>query len=294
MSDETIARTAEYWDRYVSSSVNRAEWQAHPLTQERMRRQRDGYSIEEWFITKYLSGKRLRRGLGIGAGVASFELNLLQRNIVETYDLYDVSQGSLDQAKETARAMGVDDRVRCFCADVTHVAFTGTYDLVTFVSSLHHIENLETTLSHVHSILSAEGLVLSIEYVGPDRFDFPDSDTRFARQLYRVLDPSLKAPWPELPLPHPEDVIAADPTEAIHSSAIIETLQDIFEYVEVTPLKTSLAFILWWGLKHDALFDTEQGVDLARTVLALDELLVDAGDMPNYFAYLAAAKTGFR
>ncbi len=296
MPETTIATTAEYWDRYVAvpASANRAEWQAHPLVQERFQKLRGGQSIEEWFITKYLVGHQFRRGLGIGAGVASFELNLVQRGTIETCDLYDVSQASLDLARETARSMGIEERIRYFCADVTDVAFTGSYDVVTFISSLHHIENLEATLAQVHSILSPEGMLLANEYVGPDRFAYPDNDLRFPRELFRVLDPMLKAPWPELPLPRVADVIAADPTEAIHSADIIEALLDAFQYVEVTPLKTSLAFILWSGLNHDALYETAQGIDLVRLIMEIDELLVDMGKMPNYFAYLAATKQGTR
>lgn len=273
---------------------NRAEWYAHPLVQARFQQQRGGQSIEDWFFSTYLSGFRGHRGLGIGAGVASFELNLLRLGVVETFDLYDVSEVSLDQARAAARRSGVEQQIRTFCADVNEIEFTGTYDVITFISSLHHIEHLETTLRRMHALLAPGGILLAHEYVGPDRFAFPESDLRLPRQLFNVLDPRLKAPWPELPLPVPADVIAADPTEAVHSAAIIETLQRIFAHVEVTPLKTSLAFILWYGLDHDALYDTPQGVDLVRVLLTLDEMLVDAGEMPNYFAYLAASKTDLR
>lgn len=291
MSDRAIMRAGAFWDRYVSATVNRAEWYAHPLVQERLLRQRQGRSIEEWFAAKYLTGRRMQRGLAIGAGTANFELNLLQSGAVETFDLYDVSEASLNQAHATARAMGMENAVRCFCADVNESEFLQQYDLITFISSMHHVENLEATLTRMHSLLAVGGMLLAHEYVGPDRFAFPESDLRLPRQLFQVLDPRLKAPWPELPLPTAAAVIAADPTEAVHSSAIIETLQSIFEYVEITPLKTSLAFILWYGLDHDALYDTPQGMDLVRVLMALDELLVDGGEMPNYFAYLAASKT---
>jgi SAM-dependent methyltransferase len=294
MLDSGITRTADYWDRYVKMAVNRGEWQAHPLVQERFLRQRGGLSLEEWFISTYCSGRRFRRGMSVGAGVASFEVNLLQRGIVEAFDLYDVSQASLDVATQRARALGLDGRVRCFCADVTEVQWEEQYDLVTFISSLHHVTNLDQLLNQIHALLDEDGLVFAVEYVGPDRFAFPERDTDVARTLYRVLDPQLRSPWPELPLPHVPDVIAADPTEAVHSSAIIETLQDIFEYCEITPLQTSLAYIMWPGLNHDMLYESEQGMDLVRMILEVDQLLVDTGKMPNYFAYLAASKKGFR
>lgn len=293
---EDLTRTSAYWDSHVTQIYeNRAEWLAHPLVKERLARLRGGQSLEDWVIGRYLRGRRIARAIGVGCGVASFELGLLELGAVERIDLYDVSQVALDTAMDTARARGVAERVRVFRQDINRVTLPpNTYDLVTFISSLHHVADLEGVLRRINGALTPQGLFFASEYVGPDRFGYPEHDTAFAKRLYRVLDPSLRSPWPELPQPNPADVEAADPTESIHSSDILAAVERIFNGIEVTPLGRALTFILWWGLNHDALYETEQGRDLVNVILDLDDALIAAGQLPNYFSYIVARKRAGR
>lgn len=265
-------------------------YQAHPLVQERLHALRDGLSVDKWFAQKYLRTPA-RRGLGIGTGAATVELLLMQQGAVREYDLYEVSQTALDQARETARQFGVLERVRFFCQDINEVSIpANTYGVVSFISSLHHMSNLEGVLRRVHAALTPGGVLFADEYVGPDRFAFPERDTQVARWFYRTLDGELRSAWPELPLPNPADVAAADPTEAIHSAEILETVSNVFANVEVTGLQGTLAYILWNGLNHDALFDTDKGADLVRAILAFDDALILSGQLRDYFALIVARK----
>ena len=152
------------------------------------------------------------------------------------------------------------------------------------------MSELQVTLRKLHSALRPGGLLFSWEYVGPNRFAFPRRETAVAERLYRALAPELRGPWPELPLPNPMEVAEADPTESIRSEEILDAVHGVFDAVDVTSLGGALAFPLWNGLNHDALFDTERGHDLVRLVLELDAGLSRAGTLPAYFAYIAARK----
>lgn len=288
--DSDLSRTSDYWDQHAKQIYeNPAEWLAHPTVKERLTQLRDGKTLEQWFIDKYLHKRPVARALGIGCGIAQFELGLLRLGVVEHYDLYDVSAVALETAMESARATGIADRVRVYLLDINHVSLDRySYDLVTFISSLHHIADLEQVLRRLKDALKPEGILFASEYVGPDRFAYPEQDAAYAKKLFRALDPALRCPWPELPQPNPVDVIAADPTESIHSSEIIPTLQRIFSTVELTPLDYTLTFILWWGLNHEALYDTAQGREFVELLLDLDRALVRSGALPSYFCYIAA------
>jgi hypothetical protein len=48
---------------------------------------------------------------------------------------------------------------------------------------------------------------------------------------------------------------------------------------------------MFWGLNHDALYETAEGTELVRFILAMDKALVHAGALPHYFAHLVARKT---
>jgi len=296
--DPTLSRTSEYWDIHAGQGdENRAEWFAHPAVAERLLQVRDGKPLERWFIDQYAAGRPLARALSIGCGVGLFELGLIRLGAIEHYDLYDVSPVALETALASARAFGVEDRIAIHQADINHVSLQHVslqkedYDLVTFISSLHHVADLEQVLRRVLTALKPDGLIFAGEYTGPDRFAYPKPDAAYAKRLYRALDPALKCPWPELPQPVPEDVIAADPTESIHSSEIIATVQRVFGNIELTPYGYTLTFILWWGLNHDALYETEQGREFVTTLLDLDRGPVISGALPNYFHYALGSKT---
>ena len=190
-----------------------------------------------------------------------FELALLQAGTVEHFDLCDVSSTSLESAMERADRLGVADRITIRCGDLLG-ADRNDYGLVTFVSSLHHAVDVATTVRFAHDILRPGGVLYADEYVGPRRFDYPPEHGDLVKALYRSLAPNVRGPWPELPQPDPADVAAADPTEAAQSDLILDALHTVFADVELAPIYGALAFILWWGLDHDALWDTQHGRDL--------------------------------
>lgn len=288
-----IQRAAEYWDaQHDADTFLRAEWSFHPLARARLHRMLGYDSREEWFAGTYLAGRPARRALGVGVGPAQSELRLLAIGAVERYDLYDVSPASLASGREEAERLGLSERATFVCEDIHRAALPPeTYDLVTFFHSLHHIEELDAVLAACYTALAPGGLFWATEYIGPDRFAYPDADTAFAKRLYRVLDPDVKKAWePELRFPTPEEVAAADPTESPHSSAIVPAMRRAFPQVDVVPFYGTLPFILSWCLNPDAIHDTEKGRDAFQAILDIDTAMIDAGQLPHYFAFLIGHK----
>ncbi len=289
--------TAEYWDTYVARyladgavEINRAEWLAHPVVQDFHRRLRGGMTLEEWLIVNHLSHRHVVPAIGLGAGVGSFELNLVAHGVVRSVELVDVSPLAVEQAAQTAQRLGMEDRVVVRCQDQASLTLADdSYDLVTFVSSLHHVTDLESTMNAVRRALRPGGVLFANEYIGPNRFAFPSSDVAVARSVYRLLDPHHRGPWPELPLPNPDDVAKSDPTEAAHSEEIIACLKRHFEHVQLLPFFGALLYPLWTGLNHDRLFETPSGAEVVATLLTLDAALGRSGQLPPYFAVMVAS-----
>jgi SAM-dependent methyltransferase len=292
-----MGATADYWDNYVArylaegaEETYRAEWLFHPLVQDFHRRLRGGLTLEDWLIASHLDQKTVAQAVGLGAGVGSFELNLVARGVVERAELVDVSPVAITEAAETARRLGIADRVVLHCQDQASLSLGHqTCDLVTFISSLHHVIELESTVAAVAQALRPGGILFASEYIGPNRFAFPPADVAIARSVYRLLDGDLRSPWPELPLPDPLEVEKSDPTEAAHSQEIVACLKRCFEYVEVVPLHGALIYPLWFGLNHDQLYETPAGREAVATLLTLDAALGRSGKLPTYFALLVAS-----
>jgi SAM-dependent methyltransferase len=288
-------QTAVYWgENYFSQTFNRQEWQAHPLTIERQYRIQNLQMREVWFANNYLKNGPAKRAIGIGVGRAETEIELLANGAVEHYDLFDVSPVGLEYAKSCAEKRGFGRKVTCHCMPISEAKLPpDTYDLATFVASLHHMQPLEGTLRIVNQALKQEGMIwCANEYIGPDRFNYPDTHANIARSFFRQLPASLRNRWhDELPLPTPEEVAAADPTEAPCSSQIEPLMRRMFPRFELTPLYGAFAFISFWGLNHDALYETPEGGELVRFILAMDQALTESGILPTYFAHIVAKKT---
>ena len=286
-------RARQYWDhRHFDPDYLRQEWSFHPAAKARLHRLLGYPSREEWFWAKYLRGKSGLRGIGIGVGLAQTELRLTTTGAFAQYDLYDVSPSALEQARHDAAAVGVSDKITCICEDIDDLDLgVERYDLVTFIASLHHMNDLEGILGKCKIALKPGGLLWAVEYIGPDRFQFPDQDTEFAKRFYRAVHPGLKKLWnSELQVPTADEVIKADPTEAIHSSRIPDAVHAAFQNVETIHTYGSFAFILFWSLLHDALYESPLGQEFVTSVLDIDTMLIDSGRLPHYFAYFVARK----
>jgi SAM-dependent methyltransferase len=288
-------RAGEVWDQHAEAAaagdptdVQRAEWQAHPHAQ-RYLTDRAGAPFADWLAARLPDGPR--HAVSIGSGRSVNELDLVERGVLGSVDLFDISAGSLAIAKADAERRGIADRVTCHRSAFEPDRLGTRPNVVMFLDSLHHIEDLEGVLGAVTTLLGGAGVLVGREYVGPARFAFPDDHLAHARALYRILDPGLCGPAPELRVPHPDEVRAVDPTEAVRSDEIVDELRRRFTDVEVCPIGGGLVFPLWFGLDHDTMFDTPTGNDAVAWILDQDARLTDAGDLPPYFAYLAARGT---
>ncbi len=288
-----LQRTSEHWDsHHFSDDFLRAEWSFHPEAKARLHRQLGAPSREAWFHNTYLAGRTGLRALGVGVGRAVTEINILSLGAIDRYDLYDLSPAALADGKRYAESRGLADKANFICADFQLADIPdGSYDVITFIASLHHIEQLEPTLEKCRRALAPGGVLWAAEYIGPDYFDYPAAHTMLARKMWPLLDPAIRKTWiPELLFPSVADVIAVDPTESVHSSDIPRAMRAVFKDVTVIPTYGTFAAILFWGLNYDPLWDTPEGNMAARHIMELDTALIDSGALPHYFAYLIARR----
>jgi SAM-dependent methyltransferase len=291
LADLSVA--ADYWaQQYGNDTFYRREWQWHPHAVAMRHALHGNRARADWFFETQMLGKPVASALSIGAGIAMDELHLLGRNAVRRFDLMDISDAGLNMAKADAQSKGIGTRIECIVADVNQTNLgSERYDLIMFMASLHHVEKMESVLRACDRALKPGGIIWASEYVGPDCFQFPPEHTSFAMNLYKALDPALKNQWyPELGFPTREEVLAADPTESVHSSKIIPLMRAVWPEVQFIGTYGTLAFIISWCLNYDALYDTEQGMRAMRAILDIDAALIDAGRLPHYYGHLIARK----
>lgn len=286
--------SATFWSAaYFDTNAIRSEWQSHPMSLERLHRLQGGDFREDWFFKRYQNSTPIERAASVGAGRAETEVQMILKGHVRYFDLYDISPDGIYSAKATLEQHGLADRVTC------HVVQPGVpvlprskYDLVMFVASLHHMPELPKTLVAAVDGLRENGHLWCVnEYIGPDRFNYPAHHVDVAARVHSRLPAEFRKHQLDfIELPTPEEVAAADPSEAPTSSKILPTMRAMFPKMEVKDLYGAFAFIIFWGLQHDALYDTEEGRVLVQHLLEIDEVLGESGFLPSYFAHLVVKK----
>jgi len=283
--------TGAKWDRHLAAAaagdatgaIGREHWAHHP-TVVAFIASIGGGSREQWIADQLPS--RCRTVLSIGAGTAECELSLLAAGRFERLVAVDVSEGSITAGRALADDLGVRDRVE-FVVGAFDVRLlerlAPELDGVLFIDALHHLDGVDPILSAVAAHLAGGGVVVGDEYVGPNRFDFGGQAVEIAKFAYTQIDPAVRSPWPELPLPDPQAVALDDPSEAVDAEAILPALRTHFADLTVVPIGGAIAYPVWNGLDHDALFETEAGERAVEELLALDHRLTSAGVVEPYF-----------
>ena len=94
---------------------------------------------------------------------------------------FDYHAGSIERARERARAAGLgDDRVRFEVASAT--TFPGRYDLVLLLDCLHDMGDPEAACRHIRAALEPDGTLLIVDPLAGDRLE--DNLTPLGRAYY--------------------------------------------------------------------------------------------------------------
>ena len=87
-------------------------------------------------------------------------------------------------------------------------------------------------------------------------------------------------------LPTASSAAAVDPSEAVRSSEIVPTLRQYFEIVEYKPLGGAVLQFLLADIAGN--FETDDGERLLHMLFAIEDSLMEIGDLASDFAYIVA------
>src|SRR5262249_15148851 len=130
------------------------------------------------------------------------------------------------------------------------------YDVVFGIGSVHHVAALEHLLIQVSQCLKPNGYLFLDEYVGPNQFQWPDSQLSIINEQIALMPERYKVALTEPPhLKGPvkrytvEEMNAVDPSEAIRAAHILPLVSLFFDVMEVKGCGGSLLHLL---LEHIA------------------------------------------
>jgi SAM-dependent methyltransferase len=226
-----------------------------------------------------------RRALILNCGNGWVEREMASANLFKEALGIDYSEALLEEARLAATAAGLPLTYRQM--NINKASFeSGDYDLVVNHAAAHHIAMIDRVFREICRTLPEDGWFLSLDYVGPHRNQYTSEAWEQARRVNEQLPVQLRQSmsYPYLPL-----MLHDDPTEAIHSELIVETMQRYFHVERFVPLGGAIAYpLLTFNTGIFGLTDEGEQATWVEHVLRADAAFLDEHPDSSLFAYVVA------
>jgi SAM-dependent methyltransferase len=237
------------------------------------------------------------RCLMLGASEGGRVRQLCEAGFVGEIVATDIADRALGRAEQALKGR---QNVRFVVADLNEHRFDGPFDFIVAEGVLHHVENIEPCLRHLHELLEPGGLLVAVEFVGPVRFQLPERQVRWINAALGALPGGLRPLWegdPELPtdlgyqgrvhfvVPDEEAIRAIDPSEAISGVRLNELLPQIFTVITRRGFGGTLLSYMTGHFPFSRA-DSDPFVDrFLRMLLEIEDSLIETGVLEDEFVY---------
>lgn len=235
----------------------------------------------------------LERGVSVGCGNGSKEMNLIEAGVVRSFDLFELSPVRIQEGERIARQRGLGDKMHFRKANAFEVAGDpDTYDLVAWCDSLHHMPDVYRAVEWSRQVLKKGGVFFLSDFMGPTRFQWTDRQVEMANSVRSVLDQSYlvqrSAPFGpvcrEVNRPTVAEMIELDPSEAWDSSNILPAIKDNFPEAFVRMTGGVIYHLALNDVLHN--FHPKRDKALLELVMLTDRYCAEAGES-HYMVALA-------
>lgn len=283
---------SQYWDEHVGDHLSSFfHWEANEpiMAHQNVRVSGDKQvTALNWFWRKYGPFQDVAN-LGTGTGILEHALCSLP-DFKGRVIGYDISPHSLEIARKNCSAF---PNARFEVADLnTKIWDPACFDVVTANGALHHIEALDWCLGQIERSLRPSGLLYVNDYIGPQRFQWSDLQMRVANELLE----SVPRKWisrEKVARCDPDTLIKQDPSEAVCSHFIEDTITFHFQIIERKPRGgTLLAPIFGSGCLDCSILNSPEGLRCLTQLAEREGELIDRGLLPADHVVIVARKRG--
>ena len=293
---DEAARTAAYWNKNVGRHREPfAHWESPTPIAEALNMLVSGepwMGPPRWFMTNYGPFSQVAE-LGCGDGV-------LAHHLVHDYpdlkvDAYDLSEASLERTRAlVATVDGALERCRLLQINLNNETLPeNTYDAIFATGTMHHIEKLDFCFHNIRCALKPDGLFWLNDYIGPNQFQWSDTQMRLANELLAIVPRS----WRLRDRVHRFDagkLREIDPSEAVAPQHIPSALRAHFQIVRTWARGgTLLAPIFGSGCLDSTMAASEEGAKVLAAMFEAEQELIRAGALPSdNYLYIARPRPG--
>lgn len=293
-SPAASARVSEYWEgQFEKNRVDNSLWTNNLIVARHIYRLISGGSEEHWlpwFFNHYLdNGIFLERSLSVCCGDGAHELALANTGRVRFIHGFDISEGAIAQANVTFQNAAIPIGSYAFeVADANNLQWEGQFDLLLSTGALHHVTNLEKLFSKLSNLLSVNGYFVVLEYVGPNRFQWRDTQLSVINGILRQLDPRYLRENTRIELSRPsvEAMMAIDPSEAVRSEDVLGLLPNYFTVEYLRNFNGTVMHPLYPLLNASLTNANTADFDsIVRMILLMEDTMICENLLPSDFVF---------
>ena len=289
-----LSRVSQYWEQqFEKNRTDTSLWTNNDIVARHIYRLISGGSEEHWltwFFNHYLEdGVVFERSLSVCCGDGAHELGIANTGKVRFIRGFDLSEGAIAQTTATFEKAAIPKGSYAFeVADANNLQMEDRFDLILSTGALHHVTNLEGLLSKLSSMLGPDGYFVVLEYVGPNRFQWTDTQLSVINGILRQLDPRYLKENTRIELGRPsiDDMRKIDPSEAVRSEDVLRLLPEFFTIEYLRNFNGTVMHQLYPLL--DARLTNTNTPDfdsIVRMILLMEDLLIRGNVLPSDFVF---------
>jgi ubiquinone/menaquinone biosynthesis C-methylase UbiE len=227
----------------IDSSVYYKEkyWDAFPQAKRYIHFQTTGYKTRgglEDFKKKFAQ-KPFKHGLFLNCGNGWLERWFIENGVVKKATGFDCSEELLAEAERKKKKLPI----KYFKADANTIELPeNKYDLVVNSAALHHVQFINRFCYQIAKSMTANGVFSHFDYIGPRRNQYSARDWQLIQDVNNSLPKSIRKE--PLSYPHLPTMMVMDPSEAIHSDLILESVGRYFDIIEQHNISGMIAYNL--------------------------------------------------
>lgn len=221
--------------------------------------------------------------LSLNCGNGWVERDFIDQGIARRIIAFDYSYDLLHEAESKRNGRNIS----YFQTDVNQIDFLpNQFDLIINVAALHHVQYINRLSFILSKSLKEDGLLVAWDYVGPERNQYPLTMLFLINRINKLLPPELRRE--KFFGNHLPTMLASDPTEAIHSDLIIETLKRYFDFLEYHEAGGGIAYEILTNNLNIAKVSGEVLKPYLEKILLADQKYTREGKVPSLFSYFIA------
>lgn len=234
-----------------------------------------------------------KKGISVACGTGTKEMELLEGNIVAHFDCYELSEEAIARGRQEAEKRNLNGRISFHHSDAFKNSFpSGSFDFIYWDNAMHHMFDAYAAMRWSKELLAVGGCFFLFDFVGPSRFQWTDEQIRILKNILESLDdayfliPDSEYMWKKEPSRMTvEEMIQADPSEAVDSDNILPSFKEFFPDGTIIPLGGLIYALALDGI----LVNIPEKSILLDKMLKLDALFSRQGHNYYSIAYYVAS-----